>query len=577
MGESMLVSGAVLQNRYLAIDHIAHGGMGRVYLAEDLRFPNSEVALKEARWETVDARKAFEREAELLYQLRHPALPHVTDYFIEGAKQYLVMQFIPGMTLEELLVERQKKGEGTFTPGQVLQWASQLLDALEYLHGHPQPIIHRDIKPQNLKLTPRGEVILLDFGLAKGAATEQLQAIESIRGYTRRYASLEQIEGKSTDPRSDLYALAATLYRLLTCSYPPDALSRASALLQGRPDPLIPADKLNPQVSAATASILTSAMALNPADRLGSAGEMRSAFQLRNPSEHNGTNSCVTRPPGTDITTSRVDQPDLSITAHATVPNLESTFVGQAIETDDFHQAPAVRSKDAIGSSGGRIWRAAPMIRAFIGVLVLVSGAFAYRYWNSEQVGNRESTGGSIASTPATGFDAMTEVMSYSLELEKTGKRVSGDVPLAPGALFKLHLSASRAGYLYLIAPDVNDVPTMFLTGLPNPGFGVKTNRIEPGEDFSFPPRADQWLRITGAASVETYLVIFTPNPIDGPDILTGRAGRKLSSDEVEALRRQFGQETRTEMSGGRTVIKAPAHSTGKLFAFDLRTETKRP
>src|SRR5262245_4289491 len=148
----MLDSGAILQNRYSIVRQIAQGGMGRVYLAEDRRFRNSEVALKEALCGRADSRKAFEREAELLHQLRHPALPHVTDYFIESDKQYLVMQFIPGMTLEELLEERRKKGHGPFATNQVLKWAGQLLDALDYLHASHPPVIHRDIKPQNLKL-----------------------------------------------------------------------------------------------------------------------------------------------------------------------------------------------------------------------------------------------------------------------------------------------------------------------------------------------------------------------------------------------------------------------------------------
>src|SRR5262249_60896040 len=96
-----------------------------------------------------------------------------------------------------------------------LRWPDHLLDELEYLHSKKPPIIHRDIKPQNLKLTPRGEVILLDFGLAKGIVTHQSQASQSIRGYTPNYASLEQIRGTGTDARSDIYSIGATIYHLL--------------------------------------------------------------------------------------------------------------------------------------------------------------------------------------------------------------------------------------------------------------------------------------------------------------------------------------------------------------------------
>ena len=102
-------------------------------------------------------------------------------------------------------------------------WADQLLDALEYLHSQKPPIIHRDIKPQNLKLTPRGEVILLDFGLAKGIVTHQSQVSQSIRGYTPNYASLEQIRGTGTDARSDIDSIGAMMYHLLTGEMPQDA------------------------------------------------------------------------------------------------------------------------------------------------------------------------------------------------------------------------------------------------------------------------------------------------------------------------------------------------------------------
>jgi serine/threonine protein kinase len=268
----MLAPDTLLQNRYLVVRPIGKGGMGAVYLAKDQRL-RSTVALKETFFEDEHLRKAFEREAALLANLRHPALPRVIDHFNEDQGQFLVMEFIGGEDLEEMFRSRN----GAFSQSEVLGWADQLLDALDYLHTQEPPIIHRDIKPQNLKLTSRGQIILLDFGLAKGSAGEmsKVAGTGSILGYTPTYAPLEQVHSTGTDPRSDLYSLSATLYHLLTGATPPDALSRASAVIGGQPDPLRPAHEVNPGVSPAVSAALAHAMALHSEQRPATASEMR--------------------------------------------------------------------------------------------------------------------------------------------------------------------------------------------------------------------------------------------------------------------------------------------------------------
>src|SRR5881394_4083075 len=242
----MLTEGTVLQGRYRIIRQLGQGGMGAVYEAMDERL-DTMVALKETLFADERLRKQFEREARLLARMHHPALPRVSDHFSEGDGQFLVMQFIPGDDLSQMMARKQ----GPFPPDQVLTWGDQLLDALDYLHTQDPQIIHRDIKPQNLKLTSRGQIILLDFGLAKGQAGEISRIITaaSIFGYTPNYAPLEQIQGLGTDQRSDLYALAATLYHLITGVKPPDALTRAAALVNGQVDPLRPASEVNTEVA----------------------------------------------------------------------------------------------------------------------------------------------------------------------------------------------------------------------------------------------------------------------------------------------------------------------------------------
>jgi serine/threonine protein kinase len=271
-----LSPGTILQQRYVIVKLLGKGGMGAVYQATDKKFGNT-VALKQMIVAGEALAAAFEREAILLHGLRHAALPVVFDHFAEADGQFLVMQFIPGKDLAELLTEQG----GPFPLAQVAEWADQLLDALEYLHGRTPPIIHRDIKPQNIKLTPEGSLVLLDFGLAKGDLSgDAAQQQRSLVGFTPVFASLEQMRGLSSDPRSDLYSAAATIYCLLTGRPPVDALTRADALLAGKPDPLLLVSEVNPQVPRAVAEIVRQAMAISRDERLPSAKEMRRQLRI---------------------------------------------------------------------------------------------------------------------------------------------------------------------------------------------------------------------------------------------------------------------------------------------------------
>src|SRR5215510_9766383 len=268
----MLTPDTILQGRYKVVRPLGQGGMGTVYEAIDERL-DTTVALKETFFADERLRKQFEREARLLARLHHPALPRVSDHFSEGDGQFLVMQFIPGDDLSVMMAQKN----GPFSPDQVLTWADQLLDALDYLHTQEPQIVHRDIKPQNLKLTSRGQIILLDFGLAKGQAGDisRVTTSASIFGYTPNYAPLEQIQGLGTDARSDLYSLGATLYHLMTGVKPPDALTRAAALVNGQPDPLQLASVANPAVPPDLDTFLAKAMAQNRDQRYPTAADMR--------------------------------------------------------------------------------------------------------------------------------------------------------------------------------------------------------------------------------------------------------------------------------------------------------------
>lgn len=270
-----LAPDTVLQDRYRIVRQLGRGGMGAVYEAVDQRL-GITVALKETLSSEPSMRRQFEHEARLLAGMQHPALPRVSDHFVEGNRAFLVMEFIGGVDLARIISQQP----GPFPRDQVIAWADQLLDALVYLHSRDREVIHRDIKPHNLKLTSTGQIALLDFGLAKAQASDpSVTSSQAFFGYTRHYAPLEQIQDQRTDPRSDIYALGATLYHLLTGIKPPDALVRASALVSSQPDPLQPADKIHAAVGPQIAAILQKAMAQRPEDRYASANEFREAFR----------------------------------------------------------------------------------------------------------------------------------------------------------------------------------------------------------------------------------------------------------------------------------------------------------
>jgi formylglycine-generating enzyme required for sulfatase activity len=312
----MLEANTILQNRYVIVRAIGQGGMGTVYLAKDQRLGNT-VALKESFFIDEKMLLAFEHEARLLAGLRHPALPKVSDHFSEGESKFLVMDYIAGNDLGEILDKRKLRLEPIGQPKpfeveEVLSWAEQLLDALDYLHTRQSPIIHRDIKPANLKLAERNQIILLDFGLAKGSALQMTRAAtnKSVFGYTPAYAPIEQIQGSGTDPRSDLYSLAATLYHLMTGLEPPDALHRANSFLGGEKDPLRLANEVNPNIPQKVAEIISLAMAQHRNLRPESAKAMlkllrdaKNSTQLTGQKTVSDAATLVSNPPGSSVPT----------------------------------------------------------------------------------------------------------------------------------------------------------------------------------------------------------------------------------------------------------------------------------
>ncbi len=277
--DQLLPVGTILRSRYKIIELVGHGGMGAVYRAEDLRLQGRQCAVKEVLPELglppdllAQMQEQFYREASILARLDHPNLPKVSDYFSHHGREYLVMDFVPGRDLKEI-VDEARRQDTFLRERRVLGWAAQLLDAVEYLHSQDPPVLHRDIKPSNIKLTPHGTIKLVDFGLVKLMAPDDSRTVTVVQGRgTVQYTPLEQYGGDlgHTDVRSDIYSIGATLYHLLTGIPPADAKQRFL-----KPGSLVPPRSINPAISARTERAILAAMSMHPDQRPSSVAELR--------------------------------------------------------------------------------------------------------------------------------------------------------------------------------------------------------------------------------------------------------------------------------------------------------------
>lgn len=269
-----LIPGQMIHNRYRVVTLLSPGGMSAVYEVIDTTF-NLRCALKEmrpypgtSRTALPQLREQFQQEAHLLAELRHPNLPRVTDHFEEDENVYLVMDFIHGKRLDEVIAQKKLPEE------QVLKWAQQLMEALTYCHE--RDVIHRDVKPQNVIITSRERAVLVDFGLAKMVDPDNPRTRTVMRGLgTPEYAPPEQYDTKEgrTDARTDVYSLGATLYHALAGEPPPMLAERVID-----PTSLVPIRERRDDISPATGQALTKAMALQPLQRFQDITEMHQAL-----------------------------------------------------------------------------------------------------------------------------------------------------------------------------------------------------------------------------------------------------------------------------------------------------------
>jgi serine/threonine protein kinase/Tfp pilus assembly protein PilF len=256
-----LAGQTILAGRYLLLSRIGQGGMGAVYKAADTNLNNRAVAIKEmsssglppARLQ--EAVAAFEREAHLLADLVHPNLPRIHEHFTENERSYLVMDFIEGQTLEDYL---EKVGGGPLAVDQVVRWATELCDVLNYLHTRQPPIIFRDLKPANVMISENGHIFLIDFGIAR--IFKPGKQHDTVALGSPGYAAPEQYGKAQSSPRSDIYSLGALLHHLLTGLDPSE-----------QPFSFRPASQINPAVNPALESLLKQMLEMDSEHRPASA------------------------------------------------------------------------------------------------------------------------------------------------------------------------------------------------------------------------------------------------------------------------------------------------------------------
>ncbi len=317
-----LSTGYILNSRYRIVNLLGQGGFGAVYKAWDLNL-SRPCALKENLDTTPESQKQFNREAVILANLIHPNLARVTDYFtIPGQGQYLVMDYVEGDDLQKILDK-----QGTLPEAQVIEWVGQICDALDHLHTQQPPIIHRDIKPANIKITPKGKAVLVDFGVAK-VWDPGLRTTQGARAITPCFSPFEQYGQAPTDARTDVYALGATAYCLLTGQPPTEAIIRVA-------NPKIRApSEINKNISSATSQTILKALELLPDLRFQTADEFKQALTQKS--------SVSTAPVAPPVVKTAPEHPQMPVTnpvvattrvQQGTIASVQATAVPQATQT----------------------------------------------------------------------------------------------------------------------------------------------------------------------------------------------------------------------------------------------------
>ena len=460
MSDQSLQPGQVFQDRYLILGKIGQGGMGAVYQARDLHFANVRriCAVKEMVTTVQDARlreqmmRSFEREAEILATLSHPAIPKIFDYFRFGDCAYLVQEFIEGRDLASILANTD-----AFIPvKQVLKWAVDLCDVLTYLHGHtPEPIIFRDMKPGNIMIDHRRAVRLIDFGIARTLQPNRLVTTVGTKGY-----AAPEVYGGEADARADIYSLGATLHHLLTRVDP--QLVRPFSFDE-RPIPAY-----NAAVSPALAAVVMRALSFERDPRFASAEAFKQTLLAADSAEG------VTPDPSAAVTRPHMNEDGTRSGPPATGFDQPSRCLWSFATEDAVRTRPLlVRDEVYVGSNDNNLW-----------ALDAHDGSLRWKY----------ATGGPIVSSPTYGggsiYVGSSDKNLYALDAQRGRFQwrfaTGGEIHTRPAYASGLVFVGSDDGRLYAVRPALSHAQKMwdydFLTPIRSSP-AVEDGRIYSGSD----------------------------------------------------------------------------------------------
>lgn len=523
--------GRVLIEKYRIDALIGIGGMGAVYNAHHLMI-NRRVAFKillpNLALGNEKLLNLFQREAETSGQLMHENIVDVKDAgrSPEGLA-YIVMEWLEGHTLEEELRGRRRLGFGRV--GKILP---QIAAALDYAHA--RRIVHRDLKPSNIMLVQledgTEQVKVVDFGIAKVINDNTASPVSRLMG-TPHYSSPEQFRiGANIDVRADIYSLGVMLFQMLTGRLPFEAETPEEIMMLHRTEPPPPLRILRPEAPAAIEQLVERMLAKDAQFRPRTATEAAEVFEraINSPDQSRTppVTQVITKDGAPVITSGRSE-------SEQPAPHFRPTQIEESPVTSGRVTTPVLpdETTDLKNQKTHETYKTYKTYKTHLKLIAAVAAAMLLFFAGLWIYGLIKG-----ASAPAVA----RELMAYQLEIisadGKSVKRGSGETRLAKGESFKIRFTPRQNGYLYIVAPDGENNPATFLTARPDEEWGVRSNQIVDGNDFSFPPHPDIWLEFSKGEDKMDFTLIFSPAPLLAPKFLDAPARRKLNGEEQSEL-----------------------------------------